>query len=880
MLRSSRAELELAEEVELHRTLAAQRLEHDGCDAEAARQQSHRRMGNVALAREDSRAVWIAPWLENLRRDIAYAFRVVVRQPGFAAAMILVMGLGIGAITGVFGLIDSLVLKSLPVREPERLVYLKDPAFSYPIFSDVRARGAHLFEDVLAWDIDRLSVEWTEALEPVDVLLASGSFFSTLGVTAAVGDMFGPSDDKVGGGDRGLVAVISDAAWQQRYAADPSIVGRPVRVGRHVFTIIGVAPRGFFGVAAGLAPELMIPLTTLSDEATLRSGSTSWIHVMARLREGITLTQANAAFVPVWQATLDATTSPGMPPERRSIFLGRRTELLSAQTGYSRVRRQFESPLWILLGLVGLLLAVACASAANMLLARGMGRRRELVVRLAIGASRGRLIRQMLIEAFVWTLLGAGAGLTVAWWATHGLVRMMATSSEAIVLDVAPNERMLPVSFLLTLLSTAVSALVPALRATRLDAGHELKSHTPIGGLLRRASLGNTLVAIQIALTVVLLTTAVLFSRSLDRILGRDAGFNREGLLVVWTDPLAAGYDGDRLFTFYQALLDRLRQLPSVASASLSWYPPISDDNGSWTQSIAVDGVEKQDRVERQVYFNAISPGYMQTMEMRLLRGRDFTDRDVNGSAKVVLLNESLARRLFGGGEAIGRKVTIGRNASRKDLEVVGIVQDAKYQRLQEPSRNIAYLPCAQLAELFRGANLVAEVRSRANADVRAEISRQVRQLDARVPLRLETVTDRISESIVRERVLALLAATLGLTALALACAAVFGLMAFVVSRRTNEIGLRMALGAAPREMLANVLAQSTVVALVGIALALPLIVWLGRYVTALIFEVTPLDLPSIVAASLIMLTVAAAAALIPAVRAARIDPASALKAE
>ena len=557
--------------------------------------------------------------------------------------MILVMGLGIGATTGVFGLIDSLVLKSLPVREPERLVYLKDPAFSYPIFSDVRARGAHLFEDVLAWDIDRLSVEWTEALEPADVLLASGSFFSTLGVTAAVGDMFGPSDDKVGGGNRGLVAVISDAAWQQRYAADPSIVGRPVRVGRHVFTIIGVAPRGFFGVAAGLAPELMIPLTTLSDEATLRSGSTSWVHVMARLREGITLSQANAAFVPVWQATLDATTSAGMPLERRSIFLGRRTELLSAQTGYSRVRRQFESPLWILLGLVGLLLAVACASAANMLLARGMGRRRELVVRLAIGASRGRLIRQMLIEAFVWTLLGAGAGLTVAWWATHGLVRMMATSSEAIVLDVAPNGRMLPVSFLLTLLSTAVSALVPALRATRLDAGHELKSHTPIGGLLRRASLGNTLVAIQIALTVVLLTTAVLFSRSLDRILGRDAGFNRVGLLVVWTDPLAAGYDGDRLFTFYQALLDRLRQLPSVASASLSWYPPISDDNGSWTQSIAVDGVDKQDRVERQVYFNAISPGYMQTMEMRLLRGRDFTDRDVNGSAKVVLLNESLA---------------------------------------------------------------------------------------------------------------------------------------------------------------------------------------------------------------------------------------------
>jgi predicted permease len=601
---------------------------------------------------------------------------------------------------------------------------------------------------------------------------------------------------------------------------------------------------------------------------------------MARLREGISLAQANAAFVPVWQGTLDATTSPGMPAERRSVFLGRRTELLSAQTGFSRVRRQFESSLWLLLGLAALLFAVACVSAGNMLIARGIGRRRELVVRLAIGASRRRLIRQMLIEAFVWTLLGAGAGLILAQWGAHGLLRIMSTTTEPIVLDVSPNGRMLIAAFLLTLLSTALSAIVSALRATRLDASHELKSHSAVGGLLRRASLGNALVAIQVALTVVLLLTSVLFSRSLMRILGRDVGFHRDGLLVVSTDPLAAGYVGPGLFTFYQTLLERLRQMPGIESASLSWYPPISGDDGAWTQSIAVDGVEKLDRADRQVYFNAISPGYLQTMEMRLLRGRDFADRDSNASTKVVLLNESLARRLFADGDAIGRKVTIGRNATRKDLEVVGIVQDSKYQRLQEPARNIAYLPCAQLAELFKGTKLVAVVRSRADQDVRAGIVHEVTQLDARVPVHLETVSDRIAESLVKERVLAMLAIALGAIALALACAAVFGLMAYAVSSRTNEIGLRMALGAAPAGVLRAVLAESTAVAAAGLLLALPLTLWLGRYLRTWLFEISPFDLPSIAAAALLMVTLAGVAALIPAVRASRISPVSALKAE
>lgn len=378
LLQQRRVDNDLLQEVEFHRAMEAERLERAGLDRAAAQLASHRRMGNLTLAREDARAVWIAPWLESVRRDIAYALRMVVRRPTFSTAMVLVMGLGIGSTAGVFGLVDALVLKPLPVHQPEQLVFLENPSFSYPVFTQVQARGTHVFSSLFAWNVDRLSVQWTAPLEPTQVLLASGEFYSTLGVKAAVGRTFDSSDDRVGGGDRGLVAVISDACWRRRFAADPGVLGRQVRVERRLFTIIGVTPPGFFGVAAGLAPEITVPLTTIQDEETLRAQFASWLHVMGRLKDDVSLAQANAEFAPIWQAVLEATTDARMPADRRARFLGRRTALMSARTGFSRVRKQFQEPLWMLFSLVGLVLAVSCASAANLLLARGVARRREI----------------------------------------------------------------------------------------------------------------------------------------------------------------------------------------------------------------------------------------------------------------------------------------------------------------------------------------------------------------------------------------------------------------------------------------------------------------------------------------------------------------------
>ncbi len=347
LLRLDDAAAELREELEFHRVEHQRHLEQTGTPGSTAADASRRALGNTALACEDARAVWIWPWLEKLRRDVVYAFRMLVQRPAFTFAIILVVGLGIGSTTGVFALLDALVLKSLPVREPERLVFLENPSFSYPVFSEVRSRGSRVFSSIFAWNIDRLSVQWAGALEPTDVLLASGDFYSTLGVQAALGRTFDAADNRIGGGPQGLVAVISDACWRRRFASDPGVIGRQLRIERRSFTIVGVTPAGFFGVAVGLSPEMTVPLTTVQDEETLRQPFASWLHVMGRLHDGVPLAQANAEFAPMWRGILEATTSAGMPAERRATFLGRQTSLVAARTGYSRVRNQFQRPLWI-----------------------------------------------------------------------------------------------------------------------------------------------------------------------------------------------------------------------------------------------------------------------------------------------------------------------------------------------------------------------------------------------------------------------------------------------------------------------------------------------------------------------------------------------------
>jgi predicted permease len=483
----------------------------------------------------------------------------------------------------------------------------------------------------------------------------------------------------------------------------------------------------------------------------------------------------------------------------------------------------------------------------------------------------------MLTESLVWTALASTAGLLLAFWGAGVLVSLMSTPQEPIILNEAVSPRIFVFTANLALLTAAVCSLGPAFFATRLDPVNGLKATGQVdGALLARRSAGRLLVAVQLAVTVVLVFGAALFVRSLNAVLSQDAGFERDTVIVVATDAEAAGYDGERLGRFYGQLRDRLSAIPGVRSASLSQYPPISDEDGAWTQSIAVDGMPVPSQPGRSsVYFNAISPGFFHTIGMPMVRGRDFADGDHASAPRVAIVNESLARRFFSGQDPLGRLITIGRNAARQDLQIVGLVQDAKYQRLQEEPRSIAYLPWLQ----HPPGNLFAEVHTSGGiATVVERVRQEVRGLDATVPVRIQTVSDRIRDSLATERVLALLGSALGLAALVLACAALYGLIAYAVSRRNREIGVRLALGATRAEVFRTVISDTLRLTAVGAAAGLGASLVLGRAAGRLLFQVAPTDPVALAVGCGAMLAVACLAGLVPARRAARVDPAVALR--
>jgi putative ABC transport system permease protein len=848
---------ELAEEMAYHRELAG------------------RAFGNATLAREDARGVWIWRGVDEAWQDARYAIRAMRRQPEFTAAAVAIVALGLGATTCVFGLLDALALRSLPVDRPDRLVYFSRPAFSYPIFTEVRSRMP-VFEGVFGWNIDRAYVDWSGQageLVPADVLETTGEFFTTLHVGAAIGRTFGPGDT--------TVAVISHAAWQRHFGAAPSAVGRSIHVGDRALTIVGIAPRGFYGVAPGLAPEVIVPLAGRYHEGSpvFTATTSSWLHLMARLRDGVTDAQADAALRTVWPAVLEATTNPGARPDRRALYLGRQTSLESARTGFSRVRNQFGDPLRVLMALVGLLLAVACASVTNLLLARGVARRKEVSVRLAIGANRARVFRQLVTEALVLTITGGAIGLLLASWANGLLVTFVTTSQDVVTLDTAPQARTVLFTLTLAILVSFVSAVFPAIQASRGDVVAGLKATgQPGAGLLRRWSAGKALVALQVALALVLLAGATVFGRSLARILGQDTGIDAARLLVVAPDSAAAGYADHAQRDFDGQLLDRLRAQPGVEAAALSWLPPISTTMGNWTQNVTVDGAVIEST--RYVYFNGVSPTYFGTVGMRMIRGRDVAETDTASSPKVAIVNETLARQYFPGRDPIGHRISIGKAAGRKDLEIVGVVQDAKYRTLQEPLRGIAYLSIAQIEDVTSGRDLFVTVRSGNLPAIAVAARKMVRSLDARVPVRVETVADRIRESTLTERAVAVVAAALGFAALVLAAAGLYGLLAYAVSRHRREVGLRIALGARPASVLWLVQRESLALVTTGMLAGLGGAFALGRYVQTLLFEVTPTDSVALALACAFMLLVATGAAHIPARRAARVDPIAALKTE
>jgi predicted permease len=679
--------------------------------------------------------------------------------------------------------------------------------------------------------------------------------------------------------------------WQRRFGGDPTAIGRTVRIEGVPFTIIGVTPPEFFGVAVGVPVDVTIPLTMLPrlrhDERTsLTSAGQSWLHIMGRLQPGLSVTAADASFQTIWAQILRAT-ADGVNPSSRPRYLTFTSGLEPGASGESPVRRQFREPLWLLLGLVALLLVAACATVANLLLAAAAGRRHELALRVALGAGRRRIAQQLVVEGLLLAAAGAALGLLFSFWGADVLVRLLSTSYDIVAVDMTPDRRVFAFMAIVTAAATAVFTLAPIAHVSRIDPGPTLEGGGRHTGGLQRARLARALVAVQVAISLSLLAGSSLFVRNLWGLLATDIGFDRENLLVVGVDalsPVSAHSRGQTsapdLMLYYDELLRRLGETPGVRSASLSFKPPISNEQGSWWGRMAAEGAPTPAWGER-TYLNAISPGYFATIGAPLIAGRDFAPSDREGSPRVVIINASLARAEFGNETPIGRHLVMHDSKDATRLEVIGVARDATYQNLQETRRRVAYLPYTQVPTLLRDQALGAVVRLTGGAGAVADLIRAaVRSVDTSAPITMQSVEARIDESLVGERLITVIAVFLGTVSLLLACGALGGLMSHLVAARTPEIGLRLALGAERRLVLGLVMRQALAVAAVGAAAGLGLTLAGGRLVARFLTGISPDDPLALAAAAVLLLATTAVAGYLPARRASRVDPMVALRTE
>jgi len=824
--------------------------------------------------------------LTDLIQDVRFGVRMLARQPGFAFVAVLTLALGIGANTAIFSLLDALLLKPLPIRQPELLVVVNiakpdQPergysVFSYPVFREMREKNT-AFAGMFARSGLQMSMSGGGQSERVQGEVVSGNFFSVLGVNTAIGRLLTEADDQTPGAHP--VAVLSFNFWQRRFGADPHIVGQTISLNNYPFTVIGVTQQGFHGVEVGVAPDVRIPLL-MDGQVRPRPGppifeqrGSMWLGVAARLKPGVGIEQAQAATDTVFQIARepDVRRVTGDTTDDRN-FRSLRIHLDSAKTGASNLSRQFSQPLVVLMCLVGVVLLIACLNVANLMLARATTRQKEIAVRLALGAGRFRLVRQLLTEGVLLSALGGSLGLLFARWGTDALLGFL---PQGRTLEINLDLRMLGFTLGVTLLSALIFGLAPALQATRLNLIPSLKNDAVVVvGRGRRWELGRLLVIAQVALSLVLLVGAGLFARSLRNLKTVDNGYNTDQVVTLALNPAQNGYKIERLRNFYSQLSERLSALSGVKTITLTDNVPMS---GSFSRyGIEVPGYQPRPGEEMAVLFNRIGPQFFATFGAPLLLGREFNPQDTPESPKVVIVNQSLVRRFFGAENPLGKRITL---ENYKDLEIVGVVADAKYRNLREAAPQTAYIPYSQYEQLGQRI-LCVRAAGEAGALV-AAIRQEVRNLDPNLPVfNVNTFAEQINESVSRERLVALLSSFFGFFALLLASLGLYGVMAYAVTRRTREIGIRIALGARASNVLWMVLRETLWLALIGIVIGLPIALTTTRLTEGLLFGLTPTDPLTIVMATLVMVAVAGLAGYLPARRAANLEPVTALRSE
>jgi predicted permease len=902
-LNQKRSEREMAAELESHLELHIDDNLRAGMTPEQARREALLKLGGVDATKERYRDSRGLPWLTHLGQDVRYGARQLRRNPGFTIVAALSLALGIGANTAIFTLFDQVLLRYLPLKNPQELVQMQwrgernaasigSGTVSYPFYRDIRDRNQVFSGVICRFPLD-LSVARRGQTERVKGELVSGNYFQVLGVSAALGRVFTPDDDRIPDGNP--LAVLSYDYWTERFGADPNILGQTILVNNFPMTVIGVSAKGFDGLELGIRPEVRIPVAMAKEFMgfygnvwTLTNRRAAWLEVFARLAPGISREQAQASLSPLFQSILESEAdapefdtsvfSQNTEQQRaytRQQFLKSGVDVLPAAQGPSWIREHYRTPLRVLMALVGVMLLMAAVNVANLLLALAAARQRETAVRLAIGASGPRLIRQSLTEATMLALLGGAAGLLLAVWLDRAILALIPVGETPLRLNTAPNARVLGFTLAVSFAASLIFGLLPALRSSRLEVSSAIKEQAASAATSPR--LRQALMTAQVFLSTILLLAAGMFLRTLANLKTIDPGFRAGHVDAFTVSPDLNGYRKQRAIQYYRQLLERLRAIPGVESAALASLRVV--DGAWWGQAVVIDGYTPAPDENMIAAFNMVTPGYFETLGIPLLEGRYFQSSDAGSGQGVVIVGESFARRYFGGQSALGRRLTLYQSGPMARPEIVGVVRDTRYETLRDAPPREVYVDFDQHDDPIAD-NVYVRTRSDP-AMVFTALRAAVRSVDPNVPISdMLTLNDQVARNLAIERLVARLTVAFGLSAAILVTAGLYGLMAFTVARRTREIGVRVALGARTQVVIWLVLRE--VVALVGTGalLALPVAWGLSRYVQSELYGVASGD-PAIAGGLLLaLIAIAAVAAFIPARRAATLDPTLALRCE
>ena len=867
-----------------------------GLNKEEARHAALRLFGNPSLLKEDARETWGWVWLGQIGQDLRFGFRSLRKSPLFTVVAVLTLAFGIGANTAVFSLMDQALLELLPVKHPEQLVVVAERGtrfgdswgendISYPLYLDFRDHN-RVFSGMFGRFPTGVSLGYGDRTERVDAELVSGSYFPVLGVTAAIGRTLTPDDDRIPGGHP--VAMLSYSSWQSRFSSDPAIVGKQIVVNGYTFTVIGVAQAGFEGVEFGYKSRVFIPIMMKAQMTPRSNGleerSQSWVTAFGRLKPGISITQARASLQPLMQDSLEVEVQePALQHYSdydRAQFLKNTVELLPGSQGWSGLRERMQTPLWVLAALGGAVLLLACANLANLLLARATTREREMAVRLAIGADRRRIIRLLLVESLLLSIVGAAAGLGLAFLADRILLATYfpADSAGDFTVSAVPNMDVLVFTLGATLLTTLAFGLAPAIQGSRADVAPALSDRAGSGAGGKQVFLRKLLVAAQIALALLLLIGARLFLRTLANLETTGPGFSTEHLATFRVDPSLNGYTDERTKDFFRRLTENLQALSGVSSVGLSTMPFLQ--GYGWSNPVIAEGYMTDPGQEQPATLDEISPNLFETLEVPILAGRDIAPFETR---PVALINESFARKYFAGRNPIGLHIGLVNEQSAgqdvPNLEVVGVVKDLKFKNLRDPAPVQAYYPYWQGVK-FRFMTFYLRTRF-APRQVMETVREQVRRLDPNVPVvDLRTIDEQVGLSLKTERLVASLSAAFGALATALAVIGLYGVMAYSVARRRREIGIRVALGALQSDVLWMVLQQVVVLSGAGLAVGGLLAFALSSLIRSQLYGLQPHDPFTFVSAAVVLAAAACAAGFIPSWRASRVDPMHALRHE